>query len=242
MRSIRIYQPGSYQIGQTYTLSPEASHHLSVVLRMQKGAQFILFCGDNQEYTALIEAIHKKNVTFTILNTQTINRESPRNIHLAQGISKGDKMEWVVQKAVELGVTSITPIITTHCAFKFDEARLTKKHQQWQAITIAACEQSGRNQIPIIAKPCTFLEYLQLNQTTLQFILSPESNKRLSDYTLRNGDIRLLIGPEGGFNEIEMQLAKEAKFTPLSLGPRILRTETATIAALTLLQALAGDL
>jgi 16S rRNA (uracil1498-N3)-methyltransferase len=101
MRTIRIYQPGTYLIGQTYTLTQEASHHVATVLRMQKGAEFTIFCGDNQEYTALIEAVHKKNVTFTILAITTINRESPRNIHLAQGISKGDRMEWVVQKAVE---------------------------------------------------------------------------------------------------------------------------------------------
>ncbi len=242
VRIIRIFQAGHFELGQTIELSEEAGHHVGVVLRMQLGMHLTLFCGDNREFQAIITDIRKKKVTVNITAVQTMNRESPRNIHLAQAISKGDRMEWVIQKAVELGVKSITPLITAHCAVKLDDARLTKKQQQWQAIAISACEQSGRNYVPLIHPVHSFESYLQHRDTSFKLILHPTGAQSFHDLHFAAGDITLLIGPEGGLSEEEVCRAKFNQFVSICLGPRILRTETAAIAALSILQAIAGDL
>lgn len=242
MRTIRIYQPGAYQSGQLLELSPEASQHVGVVLRMQVGEALVLFCGDNHEFAATIEVVKKKQVLVKVGAMTGVNRESPLSIHLAQAISKGERMELVMQKAVELGVSSITPIISERCVVKLDKERMAKKLHQWQAIVVAACEQSGRNVVPEVRPACTLPHYLQQIVAKLKLILHPGGNKNWRDYTFVNGDIALLIGPEGGLTEDEVILAKEHDFLPLSLGPRILRTETAAITALSVLQAIGGDL
>lgn len=242
MRTIRIYQPGHYAVGEVIELSATASQHVGVVLRMQPEDEIILFCGDNREFIGRIAHVHKKKVTVSIVSEQPVNRESPRAIHLAQAISKGDRMEWVVQKAVELGVTSITPLLTTHCVVKLDAERLAKKQAQWQAIAIAACEQSGRNQVPIVHSACSLNEYLQACDATIKLVLHPYAAQSWREGLWATGDIALLIGPEGGLSEEEVIHAQTHGFESLCLGPRILRTETAAIAALSVLQALAGDL
>lgn len=242
MRTVRIYQPGNYDTGQLLELSPEASQHVGVVLRMQVGEQLILFCGDNREFEAAIEHVQKKRVVVVVGSRKNISRESPLTIHLAQAISKGERMEWVMQKAVELGVTSITPIISARCVVKLDKERMVKKLQQWQAIVIAACEQSGRNAVPTVHQPVTLACYVREVQAELKFVLHPETDKSWRDYVINQSAITLLIGPEGGFSDDEIQVAREYGFQPLSLGPRILRTETAAITALSVLQAVGGDL
>ncbi len=241
VRTIRIYQPGPYEIGQTLELSATAGQHVGVVLRMQPGASLTLFCGDNREFNTTIVAVHKKKVTVTINTEHHINRESPREIHLAQAVSKGERMEFVIQKAVELGVASITPLLTAHCVVRLDAERLAKKHQQWQAIAIAACEQSGRNQLPTIHPMSSLEAYLEHCQAEVRFVLHPSAANSWRDYTLIQGSVALLIGPEGGLSDTEVNLAAAAQFQPLCLGPRVLRTETATIAALSVLQATIGD-
>jgi 16S rRNA (uracil1498-N3)-methyltransferase len=241
MRNTRIYQPGPYEKGQTIELSATAGQHVGVVLRMQPGAHLTLFCGDNREFPATILNVHKKKVTVTINDEQHINRESPRAIHLAQAVSKGDRMEFVIQKAVELGVASITPLLTAHCVVRLDQERLAKKHAQWQAIAIAACEQSGRNQLPDIHPACSLDSYLEHCQATTKLVLYPSAAKSWRDYVSTHGDVALLIGPEGGLSDEEVNQAMAAKFQPLCLGPRVLRTETAAIAALSVLQAAIGD-
>lgn len=242
MRTIRIYQSGSYSLGESLELSPAASQHVGVVLRMQSGDELTLFCGNNREYLARIVDVNKKKVTVLITNEQEVNRESSRTIHLAQAISKGDRMEWVIQKAVELGVTSITPLFTEHCVVKLDEARLAKKQAQWQAIAIAACEQSGRTTVPIIHLACSYARYLQDCDARMKLILHPRAAIAWRDYRFIAGDIALLIGPEGGLSDAEITQAHSHAFQSLCLGPRVLRTETAAIAALSVLQAIAGDL
>ena len=241
MRTVRIYQPGPYERGQTLELSDNAGQHVGVVLRMQPGAQLTLFCGDNREFPATIVTVHKKKVTVMINEEHAINRESPRPIHLAQAISKGERMEFVIQKAVELGVASITPILTTRCVVRLDAERLAKKHAQWQAIAVAACEQSGRNQLPTIHPACSLTTYVESCKAKAKFVLHPSLAGSWRDYTLTSGDVALLIGPEGGLSEDEVNLATALQFQPLCLGPRILRTETAAIAALSVLQATIGD-
>ncbi len=242
LREIRIYQAGSYRLGQVLELSPGAGQHVGVVLRMQAGDKITLFSGDNREYTATLLAVHKKKVNVSIEEVREINRESPRVIHLAQALAKGERMEFVIQKAVELGVASISPLITAHSVVKLDEARMEKKLAQWQAITIAACEQSGRTQIPKINPVLTLDEYLQKEGGPLKFVLYPKAAKTWRDYHFVQSDLTLLIGPEGGFSHKELKQIFSADFKPLCLGPRILRTETAAIAALSVLQAVCGDL
>ncbi|MDP3562753.1 MAG: 16S rRNA (uracil(1498)-N(3))-methyltransferase [Legionellaceae bacterium] len=242
MRTIRIYQPGNYQPGQTLDLSPSASQHVGVVLRLHPGDVIILFDGENHECLATILTVQKKQVTLRIDTINTVSRESPRAIHLAQGISKGDRMEWVIQKAVELGVNSITPLLTARCVVKLDNDRMAKKQLQWQAIAVAACEQCGRNQIPIIHQTQSFISYIQHCQPSNKWVLYPDAEKSWRNYSSILGDIALLIGPEGGLNDDEINLAFNHQFQPLSLGPRILRTETAAITAMSVLQAIFGDM
>lgn len=242
MREIRIYQPGDYSSGQLLELSPEAGQHVAVVLRMQPGERITLFCGDNREFEAIIERVKKKQVMVLIGSVKEKSRESPMTIHLAQAISKGDRMDLVMQKSVELGVSAITPLITERCTVKLDKDRMEKKLKQWQSIVVAACEQSGRNIVPMVHSPLHFEEYLQLAQASVKFILHPGQKKTWRDYSLNQTDITLIIGPEGGLSDEEMKLACKYDYLPLSLGPRILRTETAAITALSVLQAVGGDL
>ncbi|WP_226905516.1 16S rRNA (uracil(1498)-N(3))-methyltransferase [Legionella antarctica] len=242
MREIRIYQPGEYHSGQLLELSPEAGQHVAVVLRMQPGEKLTLFCGDNQEFTTSIETVKKKQVIVRIDLVKEKSRESPLNIHLAQAVSKGDRMELVMQKSVELGVSSITPLITERCAVKLDKERWAKKLHQWQAIVIAACEQSGRNKVPTVHQPISLDNYLKTAKAKLKFILNPDCSSTWRDYSVGYCDIALIIGPEGGLTDDEINLACHHEFLPLSLGPRILRTETAAITALSVLQAVGGDL
>ncbi|MFI4918327.1 MAG: 16S rRNA (uracil(1498)-N(3))-methyltransferase [Legionellales bacterium] len=241
MRTIRIYQPGDYAAGQQVLLSPEASQHVAVVLRMQPGEQLTLFCGDLREFAAVIETVNKKQVLVAIHAVSQVNKESPLSIQLAQVISKGDRMELVMQKAVELGVTSIVPLISDHCVVRLDPERMQKKVQQWQAIAIAACEQSGRTVVPMVHPTVTLEHYVHTVQAQLKLVLHPQGANTWRDYDLQS-DIALLIGPEGGLNNKEIDLALAYGFHTLSLGPRVLRTETAAITALSVLQAVAGDL
>lgn len=242
MREIRIYQPGDYQCGQLLELSPEAGQHVGVVLRKQPGDTLTLFCGDNREFDATLQTVKKKQVVVLINNVREQSRESPLKIHLAQAISKGDRMELVMQKSAELGVASITPLITERCAVKLDKERLEKKRQQWQAIVIAACEQSGRNVVPEVNAPLCFNEYLNAENADLKFVLNPDGKKNWRDYDFSSLNVALIIGPEGGLSADEIKLAARHDFLSLSLGPRILRTETAAITALSVLQAVGGDL
>ncbi len=229
-------------MGELVELSATASQHVGVVLRMQPADELILFCGDNREFSARITSVHKKKVWVMITGVQDVNHESPRLIHLAQAISKGDRMEWVIQKAVELGVASITPLFTAHCVFRLDAERLAKKQAQWQSIAIAACEQSGRNQVPTVNPASSLDVYLQRCCATIKLVLHPLAAKSWRDVIFSKGDIALLIGPEGGLSDEEVTQAQTHDFQSLCLGPRILRTETAAITALSVLQAVAGDL
>lgn len=242
MKTVRIYQPGTYHTGQLLDLSTGASQHVGVVLRMQVGEQLTLFCGDNHEFEATIEAVKKKQVSVLVGAMKEKNRESPLSIHLAQAISKGERMDLVMQKAVELGVTSIRPIITERCVVKLDKERMEKRLHQWQSIVIAACEQSGRNTVPAVHQQVNLEEYLREIPGELKLILHPGSKKNWRDLILDPSSIALLVGPEGGFSDQEVQLVSQYGFQPLSLGPRILRTETAAITALSVLQAVGGDL
>ncbi len=242
MRQIRIFQAGDYHPGQRVELSPQAAQHVALVLRMSASEPLTLFNGKHEtEYHATIVSSDRKSVIVEVLDAEQISRESPLNIELAQVISKGDRMEFAIQKAVELGVSSIQPLFSERCVVKLDEKRLRKKQQQWQAISIAACEQSGRCIVPEVKPAISFVEYLQKAEGQ-GVILNPEAQYSLKALNFSKQPLFILIGPEGGFSDDEVAQAKAAHVTSASLGPRVLRTETAALAALSIIQAVGGDL
>ena len=243
MSIARIYQAVALTAGDEVTLDALASHHLLRVLRAQRGAMVTVFNGAGGEYAAVIATVGKKAVTLRLTQHVAREAESPLQLCLAQGIARGDKMDYIIQKAVELGVRQIVPLLTQRSTVKLPGERRDKRWQHWQAIVISACEQSGRNQLPMLHPPQTLPEWLQQIPDGQGFILLPGSNKKLRDYPLSAAaSVSLLVGPEGGFAEHEVQLASAHHFVPLNLGPRVLRTETAAVAALTALQYQFGDM
>lgn len=240
MRIPRIFQDCPMAKNQEIVLTASASQHLLAVLRKKIGDELILFNGDNNEYSAQISAVTKKEVVVSVIDVQERNKESPCQIHLGQSISKGERMELVIQKAVELGVHAITPLISEHCVVRLDKMRQEKKQAQWQAIAIAACEQCGRNYVPKINPFINLTEFLSQKHPGLKFVLAPGGVAGWRDYPAA-AQVNLLIGPEGGFSSAELNMLASYDYLPLTLGPRILRTETAAFTALSVFQALYGD-
>ncbi|NUF26757.1 16S rRNA (uracil1498-N3)-methyltransferase [Gilliamella bombicola] len=238
----RIFQPFTIAQNSLITLDDNAFNHLIRVLRMKVGEEITLFDGTNQITPAVICDVHKKSVTVKTASSILDNRESPLDIHLGQVISRGEKMEFTIQKSVELGVSSITPLLSERCGVKLDAERLDKKVQQWQKIVISACEQCGRNVIPII-HPVIKLETWCASLTTqLRLNLHPKAKHGVKQLPSGKQDISLLIGPEGGLSDSEINMTHDYQFTDILLGPRVLRTETAALTALTALQVHFGDL
>lgn len=238
----RIFQPFTITQNSLIALDDNAFNHLIRVLRMKVGEQIILFDGSNQITPAVLHEINKKSVIVKTATTIIDNRESPLNIHLGQVISRGEKMEFTIQKSVELGVTSITPLLSERCGVKLVEDRLEKKIQQWQKIVISACEQCGRNIIPQI-NPVTKLENWCASLTdSLKLNLHPKAKHGINHLSTDHHNISLLIGPEGGLSDNEISMTSKYHFTDILLGPRILRTETAALTVLTALQVRFGDL
>lgn len=242
MRIPRIYQATQLSPGLELTLSPEGGNHLIRVLRLGLGAPLQIFNADGEEYRAAIVAIKKNQVIAKLDHAIISDVESPLRIHLGQGISRGEKMDYTVQKAVELGVTQITPLLTERCGVKLSAERWEKRLQHWRAIIIAACEQSGRNVIPDIANPQPLTTWLAELQADWKLVLNPKGEKKLGELSGKPGTVSLLMGPEGGLTELEIALAKQASFIDLRLGPRILRTETAAVAVITVIQSYFGDM
>lgn len=241
---IRIFQNIFLNVGAEISLDQAASHHLINVLRVKLNDFLIIFNGSGGEFSAKIIAITKKIVQVKIGEFISREAESPLNICLIQGISRGEKMDFTLQKSVELGVKKIIPVFTERCNVKLDFSRLEKKWQHWQNIIISACEQSGRNFVPVLEKPKKL--FICLNELELfenKFILVPTATAYLKKQKIAsNANIALLIGSEGGLTETEIHFAETINFQPIALGPRILRTETAALVAIAALQTLAGDL
>ena len=238
----RIFQPYTINQNSLITLDDNAFNHLIRVLRMKTGESITLFDGSNQITPAVIHEVNKKTVIVKTANSVLDNRESPLNIHLGQVISRGDKMEFTIQKSVELGVNTITPLLSERCGVKLDQERLEKKVQQWQKIVISACEQCGRNIIPSI-NPVMKLETWCANLTdSLKLNLHPKAEQGINQLPNDNKNISLLIGPEGGLSNEEISMTHQYQFTDILLGPRVLRTETAALTAITALQVCFGDL
>lgn len=242
MRVPRIYHPEAItQLGEL-ALDEDAAGHVGRVLRMKPGQEVLLFDGTDHEYPGSITEVTKKSVTVSISEKISKSIESPLNLHLGQVISRGDKMEFTIQKSVELGVNTITPLISERCGVKLDQKRFEKKLAQWQKIAIAACEQSGRNIVPVI-RPIMQLEQWCAEQSdALKLNLHPRAKYSINTLPAPIERVRLLIGPEGGLSSEEISMTEKYQFEETLLGPRVLRTETAALTAITALQVRFGDL
>ncbi|MBI1174095.1 MAG: 16S rRNA (uracil(1498)-N(3))-methyltransferase [Sideroxydans sp.] len=243
MSAPRFYCPPPLSSGATFELPPEAAHHASRVLRLRAGDAVQIFDGLGQALDAKISAIQGKRVLLHELQTCMDGTESPLRITLAQAMSSSEKMDWVMQKATELGVAEIHPVQTQRSVAKLTEARAEKRTAHWRGITVAASEQCGRNVLPQVHPPQEFGTWLDQARHLpgSKFILLPEGAAMLSRQLPPQGSATLLIGPEGGFSESEAQLAQQLGFIPIRLGARTLRTETAALAGIAALQTLWGD-
>ena len=240
----RLYFPGDIaDHGECHVVAGQA-HHVIHVLRLQAGAALTLFDGRGAEYAALIKRIDKSGLTLTVAERREVSRESPLRVVLAQGISSGERMDYTVQKCVELGIQAIQPLVTQRSVVRLSSERADKRVAHWQTVAAAACEQCGRNLLPEILPVQPLMKWLGVAQSQpgdARYLLSPQSSTRLRDQTRPQHAVTLLAGPEGGWNPDETTAALGAGFTPLTLGPRVLRTETAAVAALAAMQAVWGD-
>ena len=239
----RFYHPSPLELKQKIHLSNKAAHHATHVLRLRTDDKIILFHNDLYDYSAVITDINKKTVKVYI-DSKFENQKNPTiHLRLFQSLSSSEKMDWIIQKSVELGVGSIIPMYSKRSNIKLQGSRAEKKLSHWQQVVISACEQSGRSSLPKISLPKKMEECLnQENANHLKLILSPKEKNNLqsiNNSSVKNIDI--MIGPEGGFAEEELNQAIKSHFVPIGLGPRILRTETAPLSILSILQYKYGD-
>lgn len=243
MRSTRVYVEPPVIAGKRLVVEGSAANHIARVLRLRSGDALTLFDGSGAEFGARIEEFRKEAVVVTVEEHRPLDRESPLPLTLAQGISRGERMDWVIQKATELGASRIVPVFTKRSVVRLDEKQAERKLQHWRAIAIAACEQCGRNRIPELAVPVDFFDVLAADAPgSTRIVLSPAGDLRIDELEDVAAGITVLIGPEGGLEDAEQGAAIAAGFQAVRLGPRILRTETAAIAALTIIQHRFGDL
>ncbi len=242
MRTPRIHTPVALAPGETAELDEQASHHILRVLRMNPGQALVLFNGDGNDYPAELAEGSKKCARARVLERRPLDSESPLRINLAQVISKGDRMDYAIQKSVELGVHSIQPLVSERCDVRLKGDREEKRLRHWQQVAVSAAEQCGRGRIPTIHPVATLEDWLKETAgADLRLVLHHRSTASLDDHA-RPGEVDLLIGPEGGLSPEEIAAAESAGFHPATFGPRVLRTETAPVVALSLCQWLWGDL
>jgi 16S rRNA (uracil1498-N3)-methyltransferase len=238
----RFYCPSQLAIGAIVGLPDNAAVHACRVLRLEESDDVILFNGDGKDYLCQLLSIKKSEVAAIVTATQEIERESALKVTLAQAISSGDRMDFTIQKAVEMGVTAIQPIASQRSVVKLSGDRAEKRREHWQNVVISACEQSGRAIVPQVAAPLSLANWLGATPAfSLGITLSPTATQTLQDLPKPTGEICLLIGSEGGLTQEEIELAAAHHFTPVRLGKRVLRTETAALAALAAIQTLWGD-
>jgi len=240
MRISRLYTPDTLNKGQQIELQTENAHYVRTVLRLVKDQQITLFNGLGGEFLCLITEVSRKRVVVLIGEESRRTVESPLKVTIGMGISRGDRMDWAVQKAVELGVNHITPLITERCVVKFKADKKQQRLQHWKNIAQHATEQSGRTVLPIFNEITTIDDWIK-SQNDLKLFLDPYAEQSLADLQPDNLAVTLLTGPEGGFSDQERELAIDAGFIPVRLGARVLRTETAALAALSAVQMLWGD-
>lgn len=241
MRNPRIHNPHP-MTGQTVVeLTNSAANHVGKVLRMRPEEPLILFDGEGNAFQGRVESVSKKTVAVFLENKLNNPVESPLNIHLGQSLSRGERMDYAIQKATEMGVTEITPLFSERCEVKLSRERQEKRIRHWQQVAISACEQCGRNRVPVIYAAMSVDEWMAQQATDLKFVLHHRTERKLEGYD-KPASASLLVGPEGGLTADEIQRAETTGFNALALGPRVLRTETAPVSAITLMQYLWGDL
>lgn len=237
----RLYQNTELFKGQVLILRDSAHHYITNVLRQRKDQAIWLFNGRYGDFWSIITEQTKRYTQVVIQEYYPKYSASSLTIELAQVVARGDKMDWVIQKAVELGVSTITPLISARCGVKLPNNRWQKKYQHWQNIMISACEQCGRVDLPLLNQPINLSDWLVHCRAHYRIVLHPHYHQSVTkDKPINN--LALLVGPEGGFNEQEIKLAQQYDFICRPLGPRILRTETAALVAMSQLQSLYGDL
>jgi 16S rRNA (uracil1498-N3)-methyltransferase len=254
MRLNRIFCDGPLSTGSEVSLPAAGSYHIARVLRLREGAPLSVFDGHGSEFKAEIARVDGDQVTVRLGSQTPGTVESPLRITLTQGISRSERMDWTLQKATELGVAAIVPVLTARSVVRLDEKQAQKKQAHWRGIIIGACEQCGRNRLQEVLPPVTLRQHLSGPRASssepaaratgrgLRLVLSPTAPASLAGLTSMPSKVELLIGPEGGLDDDELIAAQQAGFLPVRLGPRVLRTETAAVVALTVLQALWGDL
>ncbi len=243
MRIIRSHVDQPLAVGQRITLPEDSSLHLLRVLRLEPGDAVTLFNGDGHDYTARLLTAAKRGAEAEITGREPVPRESPLRITLVQGVARGEKMDLVLQKATELGVDGFTPVVTERTEVKLDAERAEKRMAHWRGVVAAACEQSGRAVLPRLVQPTALANYAGAETADIKLVLDPQGDVGLAGVSPQPGQsIALVVGPEGGLSERDLATLRAAGFRGLRLGPRILRTETAGLAAVAALQALYGDL
>lgn len=242
-RAARFYTEDELRAGGTAQLPENAAHHAVHVLRLRAGEEVTLFDGRGGEYAGRIAAIERLRVTVDLLAHRPLERESPLAVTLVQGVSSSEKMDFTVQKATELGVAAVQPVVAARSVGRLAGERAEIKRTHWQRVAIAACEQCGRNRVPEVRPVATLAGYCAAaGAAGTRLLLSPQGRLGLREATARlDGGVALAAGPEAGFDAQEEAMLVEAGFVPVRLGPRVLRTETAALAALAALNALAGD-
>ncbi|TLU66808.1 16S rRNA (uracil(1498)-N(3))-methyltransferase [Thalassotalea litorea] len=244
----RIFVPDNLQCGTTQALTDDAFGHVVRVLRLAEGDTIAVFNGDGYEYLATLSDVAKKRANIKIFEQTPVINESPLQLHLGQVISRGDRMDFTLQKSVELGVSEITPLFSERCGVKLSNERLQKRVSQWQKIVISACEQSGRAFVPKVNDAINLEEFLQQKSDALKLNLHPRAEHSIMGLPIEDiaashqNKVRLLIGPEGGLSNDEIETAGNQGYTEVLMGPRVLRTETAALTAITALQCRFGDL
>ena len=240
MRISRVFTDALLAPQKPIILDEKTSHYLCKVLRLQNGAELVLFDGRGRHCSAFIETINKKKTSVVTGKTISDSHESPLKIHLGMAISKGDRMDLVMQKATELGVTAITPLTSERTELKLKGERLEKKCQHWQKIIISACEQCGQNIVPELMPLQSVTDWTNSVNADKKLVLHHRTDQKLQAHEAIKS-VALLIGPEGGLSDREIQQAEKRQFNALQLGPRVLRTETAPLAAISILQYIWGD-
>ncbi len=243
MRPVRLFVDSPLQQGRTVELDAALTNKIAKTLRLKPGAPLVLFSGDGLDHEAVLLDIQRHRCRAEIRSSLPRDRESPLRISLAQGLARSDKMDLALQKAVELGVACFQPLHTERSVVKLSESRAKRRQDHWRAIASAACEQCGRSRLPVVQPPLPIGDFLAGAIPGAKYLLAAKAARPLVPPTSPPENmVTVLIGPEGGLTETEQGAAREAGFSPLRLGPRVLRTETAAIAALTLFQYWWGDL
>lgn len=233
----RFHCPGALRTGLSFDLPAGAARHVQV-LRLQPGDEITLFNGEGGEFTAVVDRMGRSDVAVTVKEHASVEREAPREVHLALGMPANERMDWLVEKATELGVASIQPLMTAHAVLRLAGERADKKRAHWEAIAVAACEQCGRNRVPLIHPVQGYSRWLETQAASAahRLVLSlAEGTRPIAQAAPPAGEVLVLSGPEGGLSRDEDAQARAAAFAPATLGARVLRAETAALAALVLL-------